>query len=151
MDPLTLLVSALAAGAASALKDTASKAVADAYAALKGAIQKKYAGVDLRPVEQKPASEPKRASLAEDLASAGAGADGELTELARRLLDEIQKHDPDVGRAVGVDISGLRAASLNIRDVRGRDTGIALKDSEIAGHVDISGIIAGGDAPPRNP
>lgn len=151
VDPLTLLVSALAAGAASALKDTASKAVADAYAALKGLIQKRYAGIDLRPVEQKPASEAKRASLAEDLAAAGASGDAELVELAGRLLDALEKHDPGAGRAVGVDVSGLRAASLNIRDVRGRDTGVSLRDSEIAGHVDISRIVAGGDPPPRRP
>jgi hypothetical protein len=150
VDPITLLVSALAAGAASAVKETAGKAITDAYAALKDAIKKKYAGVDLAPVEQKPASAPKRASLAEDLEAVGAGKDADLAELAGRLLEELQKHDPDAGRAVGVDISGLRAASLNIREVRGRDVGVSLRDAEVAGHVDISGIV-GGDRLPPNP
>lgn len=150
MDPVTLLVSALAAGAASAMKETAGKAITDAYAALKGALKKKYAGVDLAPVEQKPASAPKQASLAEDLEAAGAGKDADLAELAGRLLEALQQHDPGAGRAVGVDISGLRAASLNVREVRGRDTGVSLRDSDIAGHVDISGVV-GGDGPPPNP
>jgi hypothetical protein len=40
MDPLTRLVTALAAGAAAALKPTVEQAVKDSYAALKGLIQR---------------------------------------------------------------------------------------------------------------
>ena len=42
MDPLTSLVTALAAGAAAALQSTVEQGVKDGYAALKGLIQRKY-------------------------------------------------------------------------------------------------------------
>jgi hypothetical protein len=43
MDPTTLIIGALAAGAAAAAKDTASQAVKDAYAGLKALIQRRFA------------------------------------------------------------------------------------------------------------
>ncbi len=43
MDPVTLIVTALAAGAASALQDGASAAVKDAYARLKALVKKRFA------------------------------------------------------------------------------------------------------------
>jgi hypothetical protein len=44
MDPITLIVAALAAGAALGIKDTASSAVQDAYASLKAHAKKRLAG-----------------------------------------------------------------------------------------------------------
>jgi hypothetical protein len=43
MDPLTLILSALTAGIAASVKDTASTAVTDAYNGLKTLIQRKFA------------------------------------------------------------------------------------------------------------
>lgn len=43
MDPISVLLAALAAGAMSAAKDTASQAITDAYAGLKAMIQKRFA------------------------------------------------------------------------------------------------------------
>ena len=43
MDPITLIIGALAAGATAAAKDTASQAVKDAYAGLKTLIQRRFA------------------------------------------------------------------------------------------------------------
>ena len=45
MDPITLIVAALAAGAAAGLGDTASQAIKDAYAGLKGLIKRRFAGM----------------------------------------------------------------------------------------------------------
>ena len=42
MDPITLIVAALAAGAAVGLKDTTSSAVRDAYAGLKAMVTKRW-------------------------------------------------------------------------------------------------------------
>jgi hypothetical protein len=42
MDPLTSLVTTLAAGAAAALPSTVEQAVKDGYAALKGLIARQY-------------------------------------------------------------------------------------------------------------
>jgi hypothetical protein len=47
MDPLTSIVTALAAGAAAALQSTVEQGVKDGYTALKGLIQRKYAQVNL--------------------------------------------------------------------------------------------------------
>jgi len=44
MDPVSIILVALAAGAAAAAKDTASQAVKDAYAGLKALVKKRFAG-----------------------------------------------------------------------------------------------------------
>ena len=44
MDPITLIVTALAAGAALGVSDTASSAVKDAYAGLKALVKKRFRG-----------------------------------------------------------------------------------------------------------
>ena len=44
MDPVTLIVTALVAGAAAGMKDTASSAIKDAYNGLKGLVGRKLAG-----------------------------------------------------------------------------------------------------------
>src|SRR5690349_23355356 len=54
MDPVTVVVSALAAGAATGLTDTVATAVKDAYAGLKRLLTRRYEDVDLAPVEKKP-------------------------------------------------------------------------------------------------
>lgn len=68
MDPITMIVSAIALGAAAGLKPTAEQAVKDAYAGLKALIQLKYANVSLAPLEEAPESEARRAVVEEDLA-----------------------------------------------------------------------------------
>ena len=48
MDPtITIIVTALVAGAAAGLKPTAEKAIKDAYAGIKALIQRKYGDVGL--------------------------------------------------------------------------------------------------------
>lgn len=44
MEPVTLIVSALVAGASAAAKDTAGQAIKDAYQGLKSLLQKRFAG-----------------------------------------------------------------------------------------------------------
>ena len=44
LDPITLIVTALAAGAALGVTDAASSAVKDAYAGLKALVRKRFAG-----------------------------------------------------------------------------------------------------------
>jgi hypothetical protein len=56
MDPVTVIVSALALGAAAGLKDTASAVVQDAYGAVKALLVRHYADVDVGPVERRPDS-----------------------------------------------------------------------------------------------
>jgi hypothetical protein len=87
MDPVTLIVSALVAGAASAAQDTASNVVKDAYSGLKNLLQRRFQG--------KPAAETALAEAETDpdtwekpLAKAVAehGSDEEVLALAQQLL-----------------------------------------------------------------
>src|SRR3954454_5880725 len=104
MDPVTLIVSALAAGAAAGLKDTSKAVVKDAYGALKAVLSRRYQHVDVEMLERKPGSDIKRASVAEDLNDAGAGEDRELIELARKLVAVVRENAAEAGAAVGVDL-----------------------------------------------
>jgi len=151
MDPISIIVSALASGAAAGLKPTAEKIIKDAYAGLKGMIQRKYNNVDLRPFENKPESESKRESLAEDLVDAGATGDQELLDLAKVLIDAIAKHDKASAAAVGVDLEEVKAAYLNIRKVTTTGAGVKVKKGEFEGGIDIGEVSAGKLGDPSNP
>ena len=151
MEPVTLTVvaTAIATGAAAALKDTASAAVKDAYDGVKALIRRKYSGVDLTAVEKKPDSEPKRGSLAEDLGDAGAEGDPELEAQVRALLDAIQAHAPETGPAIGVDLEKVRAQFLRVGSVEAEGTGVRVRDGEFSGGIDVGSVRAG--APGKNP
>ena len=73
MDPVTLIVTALAAGAASALTDEASAAVKDAYARLKALVNKRFATrpkAELVLAEHQAAPQTWEAPLAAELSAA---------------------------------------------------------------------------------
>ncbi|MCX4098228.1 hypothetical protein [Nocardia sp. alder85J] len=89
MDPVTIIVAALAAGAAKGVGDTASKAVADAYQSLKSLVAGKFsgkpkAGLILAEHEAAPADWEK--PLATALREAGA-TDDEIVAAAEHLLN----------------------------------------------------------------
>ena len=151
MDPVTLIVTALAAGASAALKSTAESAVKDAYEGLKRLIFKRYRDVDVAPVEKRPESEAKRDSLAEDLAAAGASEDGELLAGAQQLIEAVRAHDAGAGAAIGVDLEQVEAEFLKISDVSASGTGVRVRHGTFSGGIDISGVDAGSGAPPGRP
>jgi hypothetical protein len=152
VDPVTLIVSALAAGASAAFKSTAESAVKDAYEGLKKLLFGRYKDIDVAPVEKKPESEAKRQSLAEDLEAAGATGDDELREAAQRLIEAVRAHDASAGAAVGVDLEQVEAEFLKISDVSSTGTGVRVRHGTFTGGIDISGVDAGGgEAPPTRP
>jgi len=151
MDPISIIVLALAAGAAAGLKPTAENAIKDAYAGVKALIQRKYAKVDLTPLEQKPESTAKRESLREDLAEAGAGDDLALLDQVEKLLDVLEKHGQATATAIGIDIKEVKAGALKIRQVTAEGTGIKLERSEFAGDIDIGEVKAGNVRDSENP
>ena len=116
VDPITIIVTALATGAAAGLKPTAAQAVKDAYAGLKSLIQRKLgttASVDA--LESKPDSETKQSSVAEDLADTG----GEVGrhpawELPGLVLGPILllEDDGDAGAPVEVEAEDQLLARL---------------------------------------
>jgi len=85
MDPITQIVTALAAGAASGTADAASSAVKDAYATLRALVAKRLGGrpdAEVVLVRHEQAPEVWRAPLMAELA--GAGADGTWIWSGRR-------------------------------------------------------------------
>jgi len=89
MEPVTLIVAALAAGASLGVKDAASAAVVDAYGALKTLVRERLAGrrdgelVLARHQESPNAWE---TPLAVELKAVGAGSDSNILRAAQALL-----------------------------------------------------------------
>jgi len=97
MDPVTIIVAALVAGAAAAGKDVAAQAVKDGYAALKALIVRKFGSKAdvadaVKAVEKKPASEGRKKTLQEELETAEAGQDAQVVQQAQALLDLLKEH-----------------------------------------------------------
>ncbi|HEX9945436.1 MAG TPA: hypothetical protein VGG03_25775 [Thermoanaerobaculia bacterium] len=100
MDPLTLIVTALAAGATAAAKETAGQVIKDAYNGLKGLIQKRFAGkpaAEVALAEHEKEPEVWSAPLKKALNEVGATEDETIVKAAQELL---KRADPD-GAAKG--------------------------------------------------
>ncbi len=101
MDPVTLIVTALAAGAVLGLKDAASAAVKDAYAGLKALVRKRFAGRpkgELVLAEHEAAPQTWEGPLAAELAAAGADRDGELVAAAQALMRLVDEEGFEAGK-----------------------------------------------------
>jgi hypothetical protein len=110
MDPLTSLVTALAAGAAAALQSTVEHGVKDGYAALKGLITRKYAQVDLDQLEANPFSKNRRGVVEEDLKAAGVETDTETLDHSRKSMSvgSVPTNSPPVSR-FPIHIRGMKS------------------------------------------
>lgn len=114
MDPITLIASALAAGAGLGVSDTASSAVKDAYAGLKALVRKRLAG---RPdagmvlTRHEDAPETWQAPLMAELAAAAAGQDADLVAAARALIDLLDSERARAGRYT-VDARGAQGVQV---------------------------------------
>jgi hypothetical protein len=114
MDPITLIVTALAAGAGLGAQDTVSAMVKDAYAGLKTLVKKRLAGrsgADLVLAKHEQAPETWQAPLMAELAEAGADGDRDLIVAAQALLDLVD----EAGRRTGkytVDLRGAEGVQI---------------------------------------
>lgn len=128
MDPLSLIVTAVATGAALGLKPTVEQAIKDAYAGLKQLIIDRYGdrgdvAEAVENVESKPESEGRKAVLQEELEEAGAAEDEDVLEAAQALLE---KADPE-GAETGCYRVTVTASDHSVavgRDVHGSVTTI---------------------------
>jgi hypothetical protein len=110
MDPITLIVTALAAGAALGMRDTASSAVKDAYTGLKALVRKRLGGRpdgELVLARHEQAPKTWRAPLMEELNQAGADNDSSLVAAAEALMRLVD----DAGARAGKYTVDLRGAS----------------------------------------
>jgi hypothetical protein len=119
MDPITLIVTALAAGASAgvidALKDNAKDAARAAYARLRGLVGKRVAGdpgAQLALAEHEADPKTWEAPLSVKLAQAGAAGDADLVAAAQALMDLI-------------DQAGAKSGKYNvtIKDAKGVQVG----------------------------
>ncbi len=143
MDPITVVVTALALGAAAGLKPVAEQAVKDSYAGLKALIQRKYSDVSLATLEGDPKSKARRAVVEEDLAKADAGQDEELLLKAKELLDAVHSQAPGAAKVIGVDLEEIKGASLKIEDIISEGAGVKVKNAELTGDIEIRQVRAG--------
>jgi hypothetical protein len=148
MDPVTLIVAALVAGAAAGLKDTASSAIKDSYNGLKGLVLRKLVGrpdgeLVLARHEQDPQVWDK--PLAQELASAGAGDDPDLVTAAQALLQLVDAPGSAAGRYQVVASDHATAAG---RDVNVTASGGGTAAAVIHGNVSPANPTTPGPARP---
>lgn len=101
MDPVTLIVTALAAGAASAVQDGASAAVKDAYSRLRALVRKRLAGRpdgELVLARHETAPQAWQGPLAAELAGSGAGDDPGLAAAAQALMELLDAAGSSAGK-----------------------------------------------------
>jgi hypothetical protein len=114
MDPISLIVAALAAGASAAVKDTAGQAVKDAYSGLKALVKRRLGSSEMaQEVVERHEQSPEvwEKPLEEELGKAGLADDEEVIRLAQELM---AKQDPS-GAAAGkynVTISGGKGITI---------------------------------------
>ncbi|WP_406238510.1 hypothetical protein [Nocardia sp. NBC_01009] len=148
---MTMVVAAIAAGAAAGVNETTKRLVADAFQVVKKLISGRYQSADVAVVEHDPSSGARRAVLAQELSKAGAGEDEELLAAARRLLVVVHQHVPQVEQIVGVWLQEVRAGELEITDIASTGSGVIGTDVAVGGAMKISGVRAGGQEPPHPP
>lgn len=145
MEPISIIVTALATGAAAGLKPAAEKIIQDAYAGIKALILRKYAETSVALLERDPASPAKREVIREELEKRDAGSDQELLTQAKAVLDAVQRHAPEAAGQIGVDLEEIKGASLRISDILASGAGVKVRKAEMTGDIEIRGVRAGGD------
>jgi hypothetical protein len=127
MEPIALILSALATGAANAVKDTVGKAVKDAYEGLKVLIKKKFTEkgqhnslIILDKYEQKP--EKTEALLKEELQDAALDKDKEVLDAAKEVM---KSQDPEGFQAGKYNTNTILNVTLqgDVIGVAGTNTG----------------------------
>jgi RIP homotypic interaction motif len=124
MEPITLIVTALAAGASAgaidALKDNAKEMASTAYAKLRGLARKRIAGrPDGELALERHEAAPQRweAVLTDELTAAGAANDAELVTAAKAFMDLIDQAGAKSGKynVTIKDSKGVQVGDGNVQ------------------------------------
>ena len=121
MEPISLIIAALGAGAIAAAKDTAGTAVKDAYQGLKALIKKKFesepkAQMVLEEHETDP--ETYETPLKKKLAEAGVDQDEEIIKLAQELLKQEKPEESAAGKYNTVFQGEVKGAQVGDRNTQ---------------------------------
>jgi hypothetical protein len=114
MDPVTLIVTALTAGAASALQDGASAAVKDAYQRLKALVAKRFSGRaagEVALAQHESAPQVWQAPLEAELTASGAANDADLIAAAEALMRLVDAAGSKASKYV-VNIHGSKGVQV---------------------------------------
>jgi hypothetical protein len=126
MEPTSLILAALAAGAAAAAQDTASQAIKDAYAGLKSLVQKCFADkpeaeITLAQHEKKP--DVWKEPLKDALTETGADKDEEIIRQAQQVMKLVNpqqasqgKYNIQIGEGKGIVIGDNAQVTQNFRE-----------------------------------
>lgn len=109
MEPISLIVGALAAGAATGLTDTATGAVKDAFAGLRDLVRRRLAGrraAETVLAEHERAPQVWQAPLSAELVAVGADTDAHIIAAAQRVMALVD----EAGSAAGKYLVDLRGA-----------------------------------------
>ena len=161
MDPITLIVTALAAGAAAAAKDVGGDAVKSAFNGLKALIVRKLGGkADVEnavaQVEQKPESAGRKETLKEELQAAGVDKDEEVLKLVQSFLALLEKNGVQTGVSQSIGTATATASgggtAVGAIQVGGNAGAINIGNKTIdrSGGVNISGGTITGDVVGRD-
>jgi hypothetical protein len=108
MDPTTIIVNALAVGAAVSFRPNMmdlreeKKAIMTAHEELKALIGQRYGRVEADILDIGPASAERQKQLAQELQQAGADKDADLLAMALALLRACYEEEPEALAAVGL-------------------------------------------------
>jgi hypothetical protein len=114
MDPVTLLVTALATGAANGVGESATAAVKDAYASLKRMLASRFAGNSSREmvlVEHEKHPETWRAPLTQAVTDSGAATDPPVVQAAQQLMALLDEAGARAGKYT-VDLRGAQGVQF---------------------------------------
>jgi hypothetical protein len=114
MEPITLILGALAAGALAGVTESATGAVKDAYAGLKRLVAARFAGkpaAELALAEHAADPDTWQAPLAKALAETGTDADPAVIEAAGRLMELLDQAGARAGK-YHVDLRGAQGVQV---------------------------------------
>jgi hypothetical protein len=119
MDPMTLILTALGAGAAAGGQAIASDAIKDAYTGLKTLIQRKLSGNSSAELAlTKHAADPTKweSSLRKALVQVHVDQDEDIIEAAQRVMEQINPQQAEMGKynlQVTGDVQGINQGDYN--------------------------------------
>jgi hypothetical protein len=127
MDPVSVIVSAVALGAGTALTATVEAAIKDAYAGFKALVVGKFGkhgetAKAIEEVEKKPDSNGRKETLKEELTAAGAHQDQEVVDKATDLLKLLEGKSPGATGGLVGQINAAGGKVLVIGTNHGRIT-----------------------------
>lgn len=143
MDPVSIIVTALALGASNGLKAVVEESVKDLYSLIKGIIGAKYASVNdaLALVEKNPDSQTRQTVLEEDLAKVGAADDADLVEKATQLIARANAlMSKEAIAQVGVEIRDVEGGNLEIRRIHSQERGVVIASSKFHGDISVTDV-----------